>query len=272
MTIVCISDTHGVQPELPSGDILVHAGDLTENGSFDEVQAQITWLSSQTQKHKVVIAGNHDVLLDSSFLAAHPERDYPENAGRTAADLDWGNISYLQDESVIIDIALEDGPGVQKSRRVKIYGNPTTPQYVLSAFQAPRDDDRPWAGKVPNDTDILVAHGPPFQHLDGMLRAGCRHLADEIIRVRPRLVVCGHIHVARGREDVAFHEARQIYDSICAGDDGWLAVAYMVLLVAWAQTIGRVLSKRERIATIVNAAIVGGEKNEIQNPPIVVQI
>lgn len=32
--VICISDTHGNQPPIPPGDLLVHAGDLTEVGTF----------------------------------------------------------------------------------------------------------------------------------------------------------------------------------------------------------------------------------------------
>ncbi|KAL8694619.1 MAG: hypothetical protein Q9224_003538 [Gallowayella concinna] len=55
--IVCISDTHDLQPELPDGDVLLHAGDLSKNGSFDAIQAQLDWLSQQSHPCKVLIAG-----------------------------------------------------------------------------------------------------------------------------------------------------------------------------------------------------------------------
>lgn len=86
--IVCISDTHNNKPFLPHGDILIHAGDLTENGSFDELQAQIHWLSAQPHRHKIVVAGNHDVLLDEHFLDRYPERRY--GSRKTKRELDWG--------------------------------------------------------------------------------------------------------------------------------------------------------------------------------------
>jgi len=38
----------------------MHAGDLTKSGSFDEVQASLTWFASQPRLFKVLIAGNHD--------------------------------------------------------------------------------------------------------------------------------------------------------------------------------------------------------------------
>lgn len=34
---VCISDTHNQTIKLPKGDVLIHAGDLTNQGSFSEV-------------------------------------------------------------------------------------------------------------------------------------------------------------------------------------------------------------------------------------------
>lgn len=35
--LVCISDTHNCTPKLPKGDVLIHAGDLTNQGSYSEV-------------------------------------------------------------------------------------------------------------------------------------------------------------------------------------------------------------------------------------------
>ena len=86
--VVCISDTHNHQPELPAGDILIHAGDLTDNGSFEEVQAGLRWLSSQPHRCKIFAAGNHDVLLDEDFLKKYRERRYGDT--RTKEDLVWG--------------------------------------------------------------------------------------------------------------------------------------------------------------------------------------
>ena len=35
---VCISDTHNCTVKLPKGDVLIHAGDLTNQGSLSEVR------------------------------------------------------------------------------------------------------------------------------------------------------------------------------------------------------------------------------------------
>ncbi len=105
--IVCISDTHNYKPELPNGDLLLHGGDLTENGTFRELQAQLDWLKNLPHKHKLVIGGNHDDLLDTDFIIAHPEKEmgpHDKTPGRTKADLDWGDIVYLQSSATTLQI------------------------------------------------------------------------------------------------------------------------------------------------------------------------
>jgi hypothetical protein len=90
--IVCILDTHNCTPVLPEGDILIHAGDLSHHGSFAEIQAQLDWLRTQPHAHKVVIAGNHDLLTDAAFVDRHPER-VVEKLGASAAGpyLEWAD-------------------------------------------------------------------------------------------------------------------------------------------------------------------------------------
>jgi 3',5'-cyclic AMP phosphodiesterase CpdA len=128
-----MSDTHNTQPEFPPGDILIHAGDLIEIGDFDEVQAQLTWLSARPHEHKIVVAGNDDVLLDEKFLQEYPKRWYGQT--KTAADLDWGSAQYLQDSSVLLEFPRDpQDPLVPSKKTLLIYGSPRTPQYGISAF------------------------------------------------------------------------------------------------------------------------------------------
>ena len=60
MRIVLISDTHGLHdrvPQLPQGDILVHAGDFM-NAGYDvrEVVSFNRWLGEQPFAHRIVVA------------------------------------------------------------------------------------------------------------------------------------------------------------------------------------------------------------------------
>jgi 3',5'-cyclic AMP phosphodiesterase CpdA len=66
MKIVAISDTHGLHGSLniPAGDILVYAGDLTRHGVLDDVREFNDFLGSLPHPHQIVIAGNHDFCSD----------------------------------------------------------------------------------------------------------------------------------------------------------------------------------------------------------------
>ena len=55
--IVCISDTHNNTPKLPAGDVLIHAGDLTNQGSYDELERSVAWLEKADFEVKILVAG-----------------------------------------------------------------------------------------------------------------------------------------------------------------------------------------------------------------------
>ena len=64
---VCISDTHNTSPadgafKLPKGDVLIHAGDMTKQGSHAELRKTLDWIESADFEAKIVIAGNHTIL------------------------------------------------------------------------------------------------------------------------------------------------------------------------------------------------------------------
>lgn len=71
--VVAISDTHCKHGALtmPAGDILVCAGDFTRRGTVAEIKDFNDWLGRLPYKHKVVVAGNHDLLFDSEFYNQH---------------------------------------------------------------------------------------------------------------------------------------------------------------------------------------------------------
>lgn len=54
---VCVSDTHNTIPSLPKGDVLIHCGDLTNQGTYSELHKAIEWISLSDFEVKIVIAG-----------------------------------------------------------------------------------------------------------------------------------------------------------------------------------------------------------------------
>lgn len=275
--IVCVADTHNKQPELPPGDILIHAGDLTENGSFEEVQAGLKWLSSQPHRYKIFIAGNHDVLLDEDFLTKYPERRYGKK--ETKEDLVWGSVIYLQNSAVRLDFPVRENQEGRAPQTVRIYGSPLTPQYGISAFQYHPNSPDIWEDKLGplEHVDVLITHGPPKWHLDqrDFHRAGCPYLSTEVTRLRPTIHVFGHIHAAHGREELVMDDMQSAYEDVMIGWGDWITIAWMVAGVAWSRLRWVIRGFRPIQATsttFVNAAVVGGPKNDLMYAPTVFEM
>ncbi|KAI1497622.1 Metallo-dependent phosphatase-like protein [Biscogniauxia marginata] len=205
---VCISDTHNRTVKLPKGDVLIHCGDITNQGSFTELSKQVEWLEKADFECKLVVAGNHDLTLDTAFFeqyGAYFHNNVAQDPVGCQNLLTQSNsLTYLQHESRTIKLTSPSGPQTTFS----IFGSPYTPKYGKWAFQYDThndaDSDAIWK-RIPLDTDILVTHGPAHTHRDETLHrgaVGCESLRRAMWRVRPRLALCGHIHEARGVERV----------------------------------------------------------------------
>ncbi|KAF2261708.1 Metallo-dependent phosphatase [Lojkania enalia] len=201
--IVCISDTHNQTPRLPKGDVLIHAGDLTNQGSFSEMKKMVDWLENANFEAKIVVAGNHDITLDAPFYAMHgsswrwPKPQDPEQCRKLFTDS--SSITYLENEAASIYLRSANGP----QTCFKVYGSPCTPKRWNWAFQYEKEEAPKLWGAIPMDTDIVVTHTPPSGHCDTALkdeRSGCEALLRALHRVRPLMAVCGHIHEGRGVE------------------------------------------------------------------------
>ena len=173
MDITFISDTHGLHDELKlqEGEVLIHAGDITEYGTAEEVEDFLKWFSKHPFKFKIFIAGNHDLFLEECTPA---KRKKMIPAG----------IIYLQNSGVEIE-------------GLKIWGSPATPYFLGMAFNAREGKEikKVWS-KIPVDTDILITHGPPKGILDGGV--GSEELLERINKVMPAVHCFGHAHGQNG--------------------------------------------------------------------------
>lgn len=66
---------------------------------------------------------------------------------------------------------------------------------------------------IPENTDILVTHGPPYGVLDLNMHkqhTGCKDLLNQVLKIKPKLHVFGHIHEGYGvfkNENITFFNA-----------------------------------------------------------------
>jgi len=189
--ITAISDTHSLHKKITEkleGDILICAGDITRRGSKDDVLDFNHWLGELDFKYKIVIAGNHDFCFEKDD---------------TCYEL-LANAIYLEDSFV-------------ETEGLKIYGSPWQPWFFNWAFNLQRGKEisDKW-DLIPDDIDILVTHGPPFEILDKTKRGefvGCKDLKKRVLEVRPKVHIFGHIHEAYGAVDT--HNTKYINASVC---------------------------------------------------------
>ena len=191
MRLVVTSDCHGKleQANLPAGDMLILGGDILANKSGDprtDAALQLTALRDLDAycgrlrfKQVVMIAGNHDWIFER-YKDAHRALK---------------NIIYLEDSAVEID-------------GVKFWGSPHQPWFYDWAFNHPRNGRalaRYWS-LIPDDTDVLITHGPPFGILDLPFgkgeSAGCELLLKRVKEVNPRVHIFGHIHGSYGQQRI----------------------------------------------------------------------
>ncbi len=189
MRIVCLSDTHGQHGSVavPDGDVLVHAGDIVANGTSAQIRAFNAWLGELPHAGKVLIAGNHDALFERN----------PEQARSliTAA-------TYLEDSGAVV-------------AGLRFWGSPVQPWFHDWAFNRARGEAiaHHWR-LIPDDTEVLVVHGPPYGLGDCTSRGemvGCADLRQRIAELpNLRLLVCGHVHEGYGLHRFCADDGREV--------------------------------------------------------------
>ncbi|EAW08135.1 metallophosphatase domain-containing protein [Aspergillus clavatus NRRL 1] len=210
---VCVSDTHGYTPseagfKLPAGDVLIHAGDLTNQGSLSELRKTIDWISKADFEMKIIVCGNHDITLEASFYAEYGSDFHNqrlEDPQRCLEVLTEGapSILFLRHQSALVRLTRPEGP-----RTIfKVFGSPYSQSPGNWAFGYASADAPALWNHIPLDADVVVTHTPPRSHCDTRSTGepvGCPALLQALSQVRPLLAVCGHVHESRGYERVVW--------------------------------------------------------------------
>lgn len=201
MKICIISDTHGQHRQLknmPAADILIHAGDICNFGSEKEVLDFNIWLGDLGYKKKIVIAGNHDKCL-AQISTNEIRRKLLTNA------------IYLENSGIKIGGRL-------------FWGSPITPKFEDWYFMEDRGEKiKKYWDQIPDNTEVLIIHGPAYGILDGVLRAngdigdsvGCFDLLQRIRQLKKLKLHCfGHIHnqygIHRSDDGIVFVNASSV--------------------------------------------------------------
>lgn len=205
MRIAALSDLHGFLPTVPPCDLLIVAGDLCPD-VIGNAHAAVApdqqarwferhlrpWFEQAPAAHKVMTWGNHDWCGESwDFSGDAPGRAEP------------GAVQVVVDGETTVpraDSGSDAGPAL------RIWCTPWSNRFMDWAFMKQPSELRAIYAEIPAGIDILVSHQPPFGYGDLSImngpgqseHHGSRELLDAIKRVRPRIVIVGHIHEGHG--------------------------------------------------------------------------
>ena len=214
MKILHISDTHGFHSRFPEErfkdiDVVIHSGDCSNYKdayrNAIEVADFIEWYKDVPVKYKIYVAGNHDTSIERKRI--------------TKEDFEANGIIYLENSFVNIN-------------GVKFYGTPVTPTFGEWAFMKARDKTHHVWEAIPEDTGVLIVHGPPkgirdlSYDRDGKLEfCGDNALMKRCISLQNTLkFVCfGHIHNMDGvyNQGIStFSMTQTVFSNAACVDDG----------------------------------------------------
>lgn len=182
MKLTLLSDTHNrhsVLPDLCSGDVLIHSGDATNRGTDRELESFFKWFNSQPFEHKIYVPGNHDLGMELSDVEKYYRALYPK-------------IKFLYGEAIEIE-------------GLNFYGMPWMPKFYNWAFMPNKTKLAEHVKNIPDNTDVLITHGPPKFILDNNNNGtdcGCPLLHDRVMEVKPAFHCFGHIHEGFGHKEV----------------------------------------------------------------------
>lgn len=231
-SILILSDTHGmtfgpdwVKPSRKV-DVAIHCGDITQESKLDEFMTGITLLKDIDASLKLVIAGNHEITLDTPVFQKHLTASGLQDDAEVEKQYGYlGQARQLLEEAESVGIKfLDEGTHVftlNNGASLTVYASPYTRRRESGALGA---DEAGWAYQydrassssnssshkydIRSGTDIVLTHGPPLGALDQAQgrRAGCPDLFASVARARPLLHCFGHIHPGWGAKLVAWRD------------------------------------------------------------------
>lgn len=186
MRIVATSDTHFPvdSKSIPLGDIFIHAGDLTYNGSEKEWYECIEWLGHLKHDYKFLILGNHDF---HPYIFPGPSLQDLRRMGVTVLGFP-GNTNYYK-------TTLPNG--------MILGGCPYVtglPRWAFNATEEQVDSFLNSLGRV----DILVTHSPAHAVMDEVMftkeHIGIKAYNDYLDKFPVKLMIHGHVHEQYGAQ------------------------------------------------------------------------
>lgn len=186
---VFLSDTHGRHCDIksvPDGDFLIYCGDFTMSGKTSEVQIFMDWFISLPHKYKILVPGNHDMVLYEPMDRLYRRiRKYGKN------NILMRQFSQIMHAKSVLHKYRHHfyflvNSGI-KIEGIHFYGHCHCNKSVKKWDTCDNSSH-----SIPIKTDVLITHVPPYGILDNNL--GCKKLLRSVKKVKPYIHVFGHVH------------------------------------------------------------------------------
>lgn len=213
MKIWHISDTHTLHGflKVPKDvDMVIHSGDVSNPWepyiNKQEVLNFLEWYGDLNIKYRIFVPGNHDTSIEKGLV--------------TPDEIIAKGITYLENTGTQIE-------------GINIWGTPCTPEFGVPgrwAWNRKREKMHKVWNTVPENTDIVVSHGPPKGILDSTINrdnnydlCGCSNMKKKMLELQPRLCLFGHIHnygVITNAGTMQVYGCRTIFSNGTCVEDG----------------------------------------------------
>lgn len=198
MKVALISDSHGMLPnylKFEGVNFILHAGDVGPD----------RWKGSNV------------------ILPWYDDEFYPwaEAVGKPIY-MTWGNHDFIGERLPLGRFAFPDNVHILVDEQVEIEGkkvwfSPWSNLFGGWAWMRTEEGLAERYAKIPQDTQVIVSHGPPYGLGDKIFwdgheqQVGSKSLRDRLLELpNLELVVTGHIHEARGLSEFGKVQVRNV--------------------------------------------------------------
>lgn len=178
-----ISDTHDCHDDIKEVEVdaIIHTGDETSSRDLSVnnnlANDFFCWYARYPSPIKLYVPGNHSLAVHRGMIK---QEDLTVDGIQLLVDLPVNLYGY------------------------RVYGSPWTPLFgQCAAFMRKRNQMKPVWDAIPDNTEILVTHGPPKGILDlapdmapesDIAQVGCKALRNRVNEVGPLIHAFGHLH------------------------------------------------------------------------------
>jgi hypothetical protein len=186
MELICISDLHGrsseikqMKEQIKNADLVILAGDITNFGHKEKAKAIVNEIL-QLNKDLLAVPGNcdlHDVagLLEELEVSIHGN-------GCTLKGIGFFGVG---------------GSNSTPFNTPQEYSEGELERFLNEGYEKIKEQEM----------KVMISHPPPYNtKLDKTkagLHVGSKKVREFIEKTRPNLVLCGHIHEAKGHDKIA---------------------------------------------------------------------